>query len=201
MIIYGSKAVHLKTAISKTAICPSCGTKGSLAFSVFRKHLHIFWIPLFPIGKKGVSQCQHCKNVLETKEMPEQIKREYDDLKHETEGPIWQFAGLMLIAILIALGYYASGEDKKQEIKYLANPQKGDIYKYKTETASYSTLKVAKVTNDSVFVFANEYEISKMRKIYKITKPENYSDLSYGISKTKLNDMYNSGEIFDINRK
>lgn len=200
MIIYGSKAVHLKTASSKTATCPSCGTQGSLTFSVFRKHAHIFWIPLFPIGKKGVSQCQHCKNVLETKEMPEPIKREYENLKSETKGPIWQFAGLGLIAILIVWGTYASEEDKKQELKYIANPQKGDIYEYRIETGSYSTLKVVSVTNDSVFVSPNEYEIGKMSKIYKIDKPENYSDLSYGISKIKLNEMYNSGGIFDINR-
>lgn len=200
MIIYGSKAVHLKTASSKTATCPSCGTQGSLTFSVFRKHAHIFWIPLFPIGKKGVSQCQHCKNVLEMKEMPEPIKREYENLKSETKGPIWQFAGLGLIAILIVWGTYASEEDKKQELKYIANPQKGDIYEYRIETGSYSTLKVVSVTNDSVFVSPNEYEIGKMSKIYKIDKPENYSDLSYGISKIKLNEMYNSGGIFDINR-
>ncbi len=200
MIIYGSKAVHLKTEISKTATCPSCGTQGSMTFSVFRKHAHIFWIPLFPIGKKGVSQCQHCKNVLETKEMPEPIKREHENLKSETKGPIWQFAGLGLIAILIAWGNYVSGEDKKEELKFIAKPQKGDTYEYKIETRSYSTLKVVSVTNDSVFVSPNEYEISKMSKIYKIDKPENYSDLIYGISRLKLSDMYNSGEILDINR-
>ena len=200
MIIYGSKAVHLKTAQSKTATCPSCGTQGSLTISVFRKHAHVFWIPLFPIGKKGVSQCQHCKNILETKEMPEPIKRECENLKNESKGPIWQFAGLVVIAVLIAWGSYASGEDKKLELEYIKSPQVGDIYEYKIETGSYSTLKVVSVTNDSVFVSPNEYEISKMSKIYKIDKPENYSDVSYGISNSKIKEMYNSGEIFDINR-
>lgn len=200
MIIYGSKAVHLKTAQSKTATCPSCGTQGSLTISVFRKHAHVFWIPLFPIGKKGVSQCQHCKNVLETKEMPEPTKREYENLKNETKGPIWQFAGLGVIAILIAWGSYASGEDKKLELEYIKSPQIGDIYEYKIETGSYSTLKVVSVTNDSVFVSPNEYEISRMSKIYKIDKPENYSGVSYGFLNSKIKEMYDSGEIFDINR-
>jgi len=200
MIIYGSKAVHLKTAQFKTGTCPSCGTQGSLTISVFRKHAHIFWIPLFPIGKKGASQCQHCKNVLETKEMPEPIKREYENLKNETKGPIWQFAGLGIIAILIAWGNYASGEDKKLELEYIKSPQIGDVYEYKIETGSYSTLKVVSVTNDSVFVSPNEYEISKMSKIYKIDKSENYSNLSYGISNNKIKEMYDSGKIFDINR-
>ena len=100
MLIYGTKAVHLKTEELKNSICPSCGTQGSLILSVFRKHAHVFWIPLFPIGKKGMSQCQHCKNLLEPKEMPETIKREYDNLKNKVKGPIWQFIGLVLIVLL-----------------------------------------------------------------------------------------------------
>lgn len=110
MIIYGSKAVHVKSTQPKTITCPSCGTKGSLVLSLYRKHAHIFWIPLFPIGKKGVSQCQHCKNVLEYKDMPAPIKEEFKILKSEAKGPIWQYAGLVLIAILIAWGGYASGQ-------------------------------------------------------------------------------------------
>lgn len=200
MIIYGSRAVHLKSAESKLAICPSCKTQGSLIFSVFRKHVHVFWIPLFPIGKKGVSQCQHCKSTLETKEMPEPIKREYDNFKNEANGPLWQFAGLGLIAILIIWGNYASREDKKLELKYIETPVKGDIYEYKIESGSYSTLKVTSISSDSVFIVPNEYVISRMSKIYKIDKPENYSELSYGISKDKLKEMYSSGYILDIKR-
>lgn len=200
MLIYGSKAVNLKTVQSKTATCPSCGTQGSLKIRVFRKHAHVFWIPLFPIGKNGVSRCQHCKNVLKTKEMPEPIKKEYETLKNETKGPIWQFAGLGVIAILIVWSSYASGEDKKLKLEYIKQPQIGDIYKYKIESGSYSTLKVVNVSNDSVFVSPNEYEINQMSKIYKINKPENYSDFSYGISNSMIKEMYDTGEIFDINR-
>ncbi|WP_299435725.1 zinc-ribbon domain-containing protein [uncultured Aquimarina sp.] len=200
MIIYGSRAVHIKSEQSKTAICPSCSTQGSLTLSVFRRHAHIFWIPLFPIGKKGISQCQHCKNVLKTKEMPEPIRREYDILKNKTKGPIWQFAGLGILIVLIAWGSYASAENKKLAGEYIASPMNGDIYEYKIETRSYSTLKVIAVSRDSVFVSPNEYEISKKSRIFKINKPENYSEFSYGISIEKLKEMYDSGEIFDINR-
>lgn len=192
--------VHLKTEQSETAICPSCGTQGSLTINIFRKHAHIFWIPLFPFGKKGVSQCEHCNNILEMKEMPDSLKREFENLKNETKGPIWQFTGLGIIAILIVWGNYVNGEDKKTELEYLKSPQIGDVYEYKIETGSYSTLKVVGVKNDSIFVSPNEYEISKMSKMYKIDKSENYSNLSYGVSINKIKEMYDSGEIFDINR-
>ncbi|WP_299314284.1 zinc-ribbon domain-containing protein [uncultured Aquimarina sp.] len=200
MIIYGSKAVHIKSEQSKKSICISCGTQGSLTLSVFRRHAHIFWIPLFPIGKKGMSQCQHCKNVLKTKEMPEPIRKEYDILKNKAKGPIWQFTGLGILVVLIAWGSYVNGQDKKLETEYIVSPMDGDIYEYKIETNSYSTLKVTSVSKDSVFVSPNEYEISKKSRIYKINKSENYSEFSYGISKARLKEMYESGEIFDINR-
>ncbi len=200
MIIYGTKSVHLKTQQPPTLVCPSCASQGTTAISVFRKHAHIFWIPLFPIGKKGISQCQHCSMVLWAKEMPEQIKRACFNLKKESKGPLWQFSGLVLIGIFIVFSIYANGEDKKRELEYLKAPQIGDVYEFKIKTGGYSTLKVVNVTNDSVYVSPNEYEINKISKIYRIDKPENYSDIVYGISNKQIQLMYNTGEIFDINR-
>ncbi len=199
MIIYGSKAVHLKSAKS-TRTCPNCNNQGTLTFDVFGKHAHIFWIPLFPLGKKGYSECSHCKQVLEIKEMPEPIKQECRNFKSETKSPIWQFAGLGIFLAVMAIGAYASENDKKLEKEYIVSPQKGDVYEYKVETGNYSTMKVVKVSKDSVFVSPNEYEISRRSKIYKIDKPKNYSQSSFGISRDKIKKMYDTGEIFDINR-
>ncbi|MFC0579623.1 hypothetical protein [Mesonia mobilis] len=40
-----------------------------------------------------------------------------------------------------------------------------------------------------------------MSKLYKIHKDENYSEeFSFKIDKKEIETMYNSGEIFDINR-
>jgi hypothetical protein len=132
--------------------------------------------------------------------MPEPIKREYRNLKNEAKGPIWQFAGLALIAFLIAWSSFTSGENKKREQEYLASPIEGDIYEYKIETGSFSTFKVIGISKDSVFISDNEFKISKVSRLYKIDKPENYSEFSYGVSKNKLKEMYESGEIFDIKR-
>jgi len=200
MIVYGSRAVHLKSALLNTVTCESCGTKGSILLSLYRKHAHIFWIPLFPFGKTGVSQCQHCKSAFEKKEMPEPIEREYNRLKGETRGPIWQFAGIALIALLILWGNYASGQSDKRNQEYIASPTKGDIYKYTMESGSYSTLKVTEVSKDSVFVCPNEYAIGKVSKIYKIDKSENYSKMSYGISKDRIKEMFETGDILGVKR-
>jgi hypothetical protein len=200
MIIYGSRAVHIKSKQPKLLICPNCETQGSTLLSVFRKHAHIFWIPLFPLGKTGASECQHCKLVLEPKEMSGGVEKEYLKLKAGAKGPIWQFVGLFVIVVLTAWASYASEENAKRELEYVADPQVGDIYKYVIKKGSYSTLKVVEVTRDSVFVAPNDYEISRKSKVYKIDKEENYDDEVYGISKADIKEMHSSDEIFGIDR-
>ncbi len=100
MIIFGSKAVHLKSEQTDTVVCHSCGKRGSLSINIFGKHAHFFWIPFFPIGKTGVSQCQHCKNVLRLNEMPQALKDEYKALAKETGYKFWQYAGIIIFLLL-----------------------------------------------------------------------------------------------------
>lgn len=96
MVIFGTRTTYIKSVESKTKTCPSCGTEDVLICSMFGKYVHIFWIPLFPIGKKGVLQCQHCKYAIEADEMPIALKKEYNDLKKATKTPCgtlqgWEF--------------------------------------------------------------------------------------------------------------
>lgn len=200
MIIYGWKAAHLRSTQSKTAVCPSCKTQGSTVISVFSRHVHIFWIPLFPYGKTGTSQCQHCQHTMKVKQMPEEIKREYKNLKMDVKPHIWQFSGLVLISFLIAWGIYSSKENDKKNLEYIGAPKVGDIYEYKTESGYYSSLKVVNVSTDSIRVVPNEYEIEKKTGIYRIDKPENYGEFSYGLSKQELIEMFTSEEIYEVNR-
>ncbi len=101
--IYGSRKAHLVSAKSKTCTCQSCQRQGTLIFSIFRRHAHLFWLPLFPIGRIGYSVCEHCKNLLEKDEMPPHIRREYDHLNGNTKGPFWQYTGLFLFIISFVL--------------------------------------------------------------------------------------------------
>ena len=201
MIIYGSRAVHLASAQPTSVACPSCGTQGSLVISTFRRHAHIFWIPLFPIGKTGVSQCQHCKQVMKVKEMPNNIRKEYEYIKDEKRGPLWQFAGLGLIAVLVTWGSIATSQHKELVVQYLAAPVAGDVYEYKAEVGHYSTFKIVGVTQDSVYVSPNEYETNKVTGVDDIDKEENYSDEIYGMARKDIDEMYQQGEIYDIHRR
>jgi hypothetical protein len=157
---------------------------------------------MFPIGKKGFSLCEHCKHTMEVKEMPDDLRREYNLLKSETKPPVWQFSGLGLIFVLAMGGTYYNGEDKKQELKYLASPMKGDTYEYIDEEGGYTAMRVARTDKDSVYMYLNMYNINKVTAVSDIDKDENYmTDFEQGYAKTELKRMYDKGQINDIRRK
>lgn len=200
MIIYGSRAVPLNSIQLPTATCPACSTQGSVVLSIYSRHAHIFWIPLFPIGKVGLSQCLHCKNAREAGEMSTEVRNEFEKLKRSTKTPVWQFAGLGLLALLIAVGSLSNIEDKKLQREYLAAPKEGDTYRYKTESGDYSLFKVTRVSDSTVFICPNQYSVDRLTGTYKIDKIENYSADTFGIAATRIKEMYDSGRIIDIKR-
>jgi len=152
------------------------------------------------MNKTGASQCGHCQQVLKPKEMSENLKREYQNFKSDAKGPIWQFSGLVIFIGLIAFAGYSSGKDKENTERYFSEPAVGDIYAYRIESGSYSTMKVMEITPDSIYMTFNDYEIGKSSRIYKIDKEENYTTEFYGVSRQDLNAMNNNGDILDINR-
>ena len=199
MIIYGSGSAHLNTVMSENTTCPSCEKKGTVALSVYSRHAHIFWIPLFPIGKKGGGKCQHCGYQMEKKEMPEDIQREYYNLKKSGNPRIWQFAGLGIIAVIIVASLIAGMQDSKQEAEYLAEPMQNDVYRYKTETENYSSMRVAAFTGDSIYIYLNDYETNKRSRVSEIDKTTNYTEM-YAFSLQEIQEMYDEGTIYDISR-
>lgn len=201
MIIYGSSSVHLKSAQSKTAVCPGCNTKGSLVFSVYSQHAHIYWIPLFPFGKTGGAQCPLCTYSAVGKKMPTEIKKEYDYLKYETKTPVWQFAGLGILLLLISSIVYIGKTHDKKEMAYITSPTVGDVYEYETPDKTYSTLKVVEISGDSIYLSPNMYETNKRTGIDQIDIDENYSASVYGLLKHDLKSKYDEGTIYGIIRK
>ncbi len=200
MIIYGTRASELTTQRLNNEVCTNCNNQGSIVLALFSRYAHIFWIPLFPFAKTGVSQCEHCKQTLEPKQMTGSLRQEYDNLKASYKTPAWQFVGLALIAVLAVVIYTGGQKDKEREQGYILSPQAGDVYEFKTETKNYSTMKVIEVVGDSVFLKQNQYETTKMSGINGIDKEENYDDTEYVITKSNLKDLYEEGTIYDVNR-
>ena len=100
MIIFGSRAAHVGTKSLKNSTCPSCGQQGTLNLSIFRKHAHIFWIPILPQTFKTVLIMDE-----ETgKPAPESYlgTKAVNKIKSKAKTPFWTYLpGLILGSLLI----------------------------------------------------------------------------------------------------
>ena len=199
MIIYGTRNKELAKELI-TDKCPNCGTQNSMEMHVFQKYAHVFWIPFFPMSKSGVSQCDHCKQVLKVKEMPQGLQQSYETLKAQTKTPPWTFAGLALLVGLIALLIVNDKKKDERNANLILSPKVGDIFEIKTVERQYTLYKVDAVEGDSVFVRVNNYETDKISGINAL-KNKSYSDERYGFSKPAIQEMLRQGEILNIDRK
>jgi len=202
MLIYGTKNKQLAKEILIDK-CQSCGKQHSIDMHVFQKYAHVFWIPFFPLGKPGVSQCDHCKQVLKLKEMPDSLRSSYETLKAQTKTPVWMFSGIALVAVLITIGVINSRENDKLNAQYIAAPVVGDLFEIKTNSNQYTLYKVEQVRGDSVFVSLNEYETNKVSGLgdMKSKGDAAFTEEVMAFSKSELKKMLDSGEIMDIDRK
>ena len=198
MIIYGSKSTELAKKNLREK-CPSCGTENSVTLYVFQKYAHIFWIPVFPLNKLGVSECSHCKQVLEHAKFSPALATGYKDAKAETKTPIWTFSGIAVFVALVSLGIYNDKKTGERNAQLILTPQSGDLFEVKTEDSQYTLYKVDDVIGDSVFIRVNTYETNKRTGLGDL-KTKDYSELTYGFTKVELKNMLEKGEILDIER-
>ena len=201
MIVFGSRAVELATTPLPNTCCPSCDTQGSLLLGVFRKHAHVFWIPMFPMGKTGVSQCQHCQHVMQASQMTGPVASQYQRLAENTQGPAWQWVGLFLVLILVGAGALLDARDKSNTAEYLAAPRAGDVYRFKQDNGNYSTFRIESVVGDSLFINPNEYEVTRSTGFHEILDEENYADFTVGMVAEDLSLFYADEDLISITRK
>jgi hypothetical protein len=77
--------------------------------------------------------------------MPEALKMQYKNIKGEAKGPICQFAGLLGLTLFKGFAIYSDGKDKENMQLYLSVPAVQNIYEYKADNDSYSTMRVEKL--------------------------------------------------------
>ncbi len=100
MIIYGTKATEIanETIVEK---CSQCGTQNSIYMSVLLMYAHVYWIPIFPKGKTGATQCLHCNHITQKEDFTENLTKSYVALKSKSKTPLWSFVGLVILLAFI----------------------------------------------------------------------------------------------------
>lgn len=103
MIIFGLRASNIGSVKVENSHCEYCKNSGTQNITDFGRYFHIFWIPMFPLGRKTFGECTHCKRTIKKKEFDSDLKKLYADNKSSIKRPVWHWSGLILIGLLIAL--------------------------------------------------------------------------------------------------
>ena len=150
MIIFGTRT-KLLSAVGTQHSCGHCNT-GKLNLVYTGSYFHIFWIPMFPLGKQGMTQCPHCKQTLTERELAPQSRSYVNSQKGSAKTPLTYFSGLIIIGVLIFSVILINAFDKTGG--YIRNPEVGDVYQVKGFDANQFVLwKVTAVEGDTV-IFA-----------------------------------------------
>lgn len=200
-MIYGTKLKEVGKEFI-TDKCPNCGTQNCINIHVFQKYAHVFWIPAFPLRKTAVSQCDHCKQVLKLKDMPANMKASYETFKKQLKTPIWMFSGLAIFVGLFAYALIADKRKNDRNEKWIQTPLAGDVYEVRLENNKFSLFKINEIKNDSVFLKVHLFETNTVAGLKDLRKKgeDAYSENSYGYSTIELKDMFQKGEILNVER-
>lgn len=198
MVLIGTRDSNVKNGKVLNEKCPKCETENALHFSIYRRYTHLTLIPLFPVGKYVNIQCSNCEDTFEYEDLPESIQ---EKLKNEKiESSIWMFTGSTVLALFIifTINNYIQKKDKTSVL--IKNPIKGDVYNLKFSNGYYSSMRIDKVTIDSIYTTHNNFNAYLPYEVDDIDKPENYSDRKIYYSKKDIIKLYQEDEIIEIKR-
>ncbi len=184
MIYFGTRASNIGNFDIPNSKCSYCEQSNTQRVSVFGKYAHIFWIPIFPIGKKAVAECMHCKRTIEQKEFDPELKKLYKENKGKAKRPFWHWLGLGLFGLLVAFTTIVgitSEKDPRSDLLtadeelMITNPtMESDSISYKikqlfdnfaTEEIDPSEFKyLTKISGDKALILV---QIPKLRKVEK----------------------------------
>ncbi|KRD08283.1 hypothetical protein ASE21_16485 [Flavobacterium sp. Root901] len=104
MIVYGTRTVKTKKEQADTITCAECGKTHTTQIQYYQKYYHIWFVPVHPLSRSGVTVCSNCGYSTDNYVMPESYTEEY---KAKLPFPkIWFFTGLIIAAILTAIIYF-----------------------------------------------------------------------------------------------
>lgn len=101
MIFFGTGGGLAGTAPLPHVSCVNCGQPNTLDALFYSRYFHLYWIPTFPVGMKGMTACEFCKQALEEKDLPGAYQPAYQQAKSQVKTPVRHFAGLIIVGLLL----------------------------------------------------------------------------------------------------
>lgn len=199
MIFFGTNSSTIKTGKLSYVKCPHCENEVTMNYTVLGKYAHLYWIPFFPTGKEIFLQCNQCGTTYNLKDLDQKTKdrfrQELD--KYPAKTPITHFSAAIILTIIAGFAFYMTNKKDDDTLEYAKNPKVGDVYHYETPELKghFSTMKITKITKDSIFVMVNGMETDSKSSIDKILKDSNYT-LSDAFTINELKEQTKDLEIF-----
>lgn len=199
MVLIGTRDSNVKNGIVLQEKCPKCETVNVLHFNIYKRYTHLTLIPLFPVGKYVNIECCNCKETFEYEDLPENIQEKLK--KEKLKNSVWMFTGSIILVLFIIFFAYNYTQKKDETSILIKNPIKGDVYNLKLSNGYYSSMRIDKVTNDSIYTIHNDFDAYLPYEIDDIDKFENYTNRKINYSKKDIIKLYQEGEIIEIKRK
>lgn len=179
MIFFGTNSSTIKTGKLSYVKCPHCENEVTMNYTILGKYAHLYWIPFFPTGKEIILECNHCRSTYNLKQLDQKTKDKFKQEleKYPAKTPVFHFSAAIIIALIAAFAFYMSSKNDDDTIDYGKNPKVGDVYHYEIPEMKghYSTMKIMKITKDSVFAILNNMEIESKSNIDQILDDNNYT--------------------------
>ena len=160
LFLFGTRSTTVATTPLTSLACAHCQTPDSLLCTVVSRYIHLFWIPVLPIGKASATVCTHCKQVLIPRQMPAYYRVPVQASQQQARTPITHFLLLAFFGAVLLISFVASlfrntSPARKPADNAAAVPaeQVGNRYRFNVsdDGRQYALLEVTRVTPDSVY--------------------------------------------------
>lgn len=201
LLLLGTKSTEIKRGNFSGVICPKCSEASAFDYAVYSKYTYATLIPLFPVGKEAIVICEDCNEIIDINDLDDTIVEKLASENNDLKNPLWTYFGSFVLALTMIYGVYHFFKSNKETDIYIQNPTINDVYCIKDAKGFYYTFRIDKISNDSIFVTENDYQVSMPYDIDEINIPENYTKNRVSYTKSELKNLYKEDKVSSIIRK
>ena len=96
LFLYGIRASHLKSFVLQDRNCSCSSDGGTVCMHFYGRYVHLFWVPVFPVGVRACVSCRKCNAIVEENEFGAALKMDCAELRKQVRVPIWHFTLLAI---------------------------------------------------------------------------------------------------------
>ena len=200
MIIYGIRSNSLHESVVEDQSCPNCGHEDSIRMYCHARYFHVFWVPMFSIGRKGRVVCINCDTEWKISKTPIHVQDEYAMHTEDSKIPWWHFIGLAVLALFISWAIVINKQTKSRRMNKVETPVNGDLYITK-EPFGYGVERVIGVSNDSVYVVESVALWEKRYRALKNSENTLFDTVPVVYSRAEIKTRLIGREIIDVRKK